>query len=343
MGRGFLHGSRAREPPDHMERPDQVDEPPEASHEALLYRAHMALPPSPPTTIRPGSAIFSCVIDANPQLEYAAWIWATTLTAYGGQSPSSLAIHFVDDCAPQLRRYFTECGINTASVDRYDVGHPPSNKLAQLTSPLLTGADHYVLCDCDLAFCDDSSPWIDGDRIRAKLVDCAVFSLDDWMRILTASGLVGNHTSGGFPLPTATTLDDKPTIKTYCNGGLLVLPTHAFEVLKEAWPRWHRWLQDRSELLGEHHYHLDQVSFALACIAEELHIDLLPDRLNLPTHLLDHLENLEGVDPVVLHFHHRATTRGLLHPTGVASVDAGIAQVNALIGQRLEQVNDDLF
>ena len=326
-----------------MERPDQVDEPPEASHEALLYRAHMALPPSPPTTIRPGSAIFSCVIDANPQLEYAAWIWATTLTAYGGQSPSSLAIHFVDDCAPQLRRYFTECGINTASVDRYDVGHPPSNKLAQLTSPLLTGADHYVLCDCDLAFCDDSSPWIDGDRIRAKLVDCAVFSLEDWMRILTASGLVGNYTSGDFPLPTATTLDDKPTITTYCNGGLLVLPTHAFEVLKEAWPRWHRWLQDRSELLGEHHYHLDQVSFALACIAEELHIDLLPDRLNLPTHLLDHLENLEGVDPVVLHFHHRATTRGLLHPTGVASVDAGIAQVNALIGQRLEQVNDDLF
>jgi len=262
------------------------------------------------------------------------------LTAYGGQSPSSLAIHFVDDCAPGLRRHFDARGMHTTSVDRYDVEHPPSNKLAQLASPLLTGADHYVLCDCDLAFCGDFSPWIAGDRIRAKLVDCAVFNLDDWRRILTASGLCSDPTSGDFPLPTAMTLDNGLTITAYCNGGLLVLPSRAFAVLMESWPRWHRWLQDRPELLGEHHYHADQVSFALACIAEELDIDLLPNRLNLPTHLLDHLPRLEGIDPVVLHFHHRSDLHGLLHPTGVTSVDARISQVNALIDERLQQTSN---
>lgn len=256
------------------------------------------------------------------------------MTAYGGVSPSSLAIHFVDDCAPELRRQFTECGINTTSVDRYDVSHPPSNKLAQLTSPLLADADHYVLCDCDLAFCGDLSPWIDGERVRAKLVDCAVFSLDDWVRILTASGLSGNEEGSDFPLPTATTLDDKPTITTYCNGGLLILPSQPFDALREAWPRWHRWLRDRRDLLSGQDYHIDQVSFALACIAEELDVDLLPDRLNLPTHLLDHLRRLEGIDPLVLHFHDRLDPRGLLCPTDVASVDRRITQANALIERR---------
>jgi hypothetical protein len=286
--------------------------------------------------------VFSCVVDSPPAMAYAAWIWATTLTTYGGQHPSSLAVHFVEDCAPELRRALEALGIPTARVDRFDVSNPPSNKLTQLTSPLLADAEYCVLCDCDLAFCGDISPWVIGNRIRAKLVDCAGFDLDRWRGILSAAGLQCPGADGSLSsVAVSATLDGKLTLPTYCNGGLLIVPRQAFETLSETWPRWNRWLCERSDLLGTASYHADQVSFALACLDADLQIDFLPNELNLPTHLPGYLRRLKGVDPLVLHFHRRVDSQGMLQPTGVKSVDRRITQVNTLIGQELHRRFDN--
>src|SRR5262249_37293040 len=184
----------------------------------------------------------------------------------------------------------------------------------QLSSPLLASADHLVLCDCDIAFCGDVSAVAGGREIRAKTVDVAGFELGRWDRILEAAGLERRS-------ETVPTLDGGSTIPAYCNGGFLVIPRDPFEALVDAWPRWNRWALDHSEMLGAPKYHADQVSFALACIEGGLHIDLLPDEVNLPTHIPRQLKALEGVDPLVLHFHREVDEAGFLVPTGVSSVD----------------------
>jgi hypothetical protein len=280
---------------------------------------------------------FSCVVDSAPGMAYSTWVWAVTLTTLGGRDPSSLAVHFVEGCAPDLRRTLEEMGIGTLDVDRVDPRNPPSNKLAQFSSPLLAGGGFRILCDCDLAFCSDISPWATGGRVRAKIVDLARFDMGHWDRILSAAGL-RNAGAGSDPIATAVgTLDGDPTIPTYVNGGMLIVPPGAFEALAEAWPRWDRWVLEHRELLGQIRYHVNQVSFALACLDAGVEIDHLPPELNLPTHIARLRPHLEGVDPRVLHFHHWLDPGGRLKPTGVASVDGRIAEVNALIEERQGQ------
>jgi SAM-dependent methyltransferase len=289
--------------------------------------------PSASNSAASQNVIFSCVIDSPPELQFAAWIWATTLINYGHQPPEALAAHFVDGTASALRREFDELGIRTGAVDRVDAEHPPSNKLAQLNSHLLADADYVVLCDCDLAFCADIGSWASGQRIRAKLVDCAVFSLDDWKRILRNAELSYDCIPPRRRLPK--TLDGKRTIPSYCNGGLLIIPSQALLGLRDAWPRWNQWLRANPELLGSKHYHTDQVSFALACIESGLEIDLLPDKFNVPTHLHNHRKRLKRIDPAVLHFHRHLDPHGRLQDTGVRSIDRRISQVNDLLDEQL--------
>jgi hypothetical protein len=290
------------------------------------------------------SPTFSCVVDSAPGMAYSAWVWAITLTTLGGQDPGSLAVHLVEGCAPELRRSLDALGVRTASVGRIDPRNPPSNKLAQFASPLLGEAGFRALCDCDLAFCADISPWARGDRIRAKIVDLARFSLGDWERILTAAGL-RSAGAGGDPIGAAvTTLDGEAAIPTYCNGGMLLVPGPAFEALAEAWPWWDRWVLERRELLGRIRYHVNQVSFALACLSAGLEIDHLPPEFNLPTHVPRLLPHFEGIEPRVLHFHRRLDPEGRLRPTGVVSIDARIEAVNSLISWRqLEEFDRDLL
>jgi hypothetical protein len=282
----------------------------------------------------PAPTVFSCVVDSAPGMAYSTWVWAITLTTRGSQDPSSLAVHFVEGCAPGLRRTLEELGVRTTSVGRVDPRNPPSNKLAQFSSPLLADAGFRVLCDCDLAFCSDISPWAGGDRIRAKIVDLARFDLEHWDQILSAAGLRSAGEAGDPITAAVKTLDGERTIPTYCNGGMLIVPADAFDALAEAWPRWDRWVLERREILGRIRYHVNQVSFALACLDAGIEIDHLPPEFNLPTHVPQLLPRLEGVDPRVLHFHHWLDAGGRLKPTGAASIDLRIAEANALIEQR---------
>jgi hypothetical protein len=279
----------------------------------------------------PRSTVFSCVVDSAPGMAYSAWVWAITLTELGGQDPASLAVHFVEECAPDLRRALDALGARTASIDRFDPGHPPSNKLSQLSSPLLASAEHLILCDCDIAFCGDVSTVASGSEIRARTVDVAGFEPGRWDRILDAAGLEEESPTGTSGRSIVRTLDGEPTLRANCNGGFLVLPRDSFETLVDAWPRWNRWVLGQPNLLGDATYHADQVSFALACIDAGLRIDLLPAEVNLPTHIPRQLRALEGVDPLVLHFHRQVDEAGMLVPTGVSSVDRRIAEVNRAI------------
>jgi hypothetical protein len=97
---------------------------------------------------------------------------------------------------------------------------------------------------------------------------------------------------------------------------------------------------ERRELLGRIRYHVNQVSFALACLAADVRVDHLPVEFNLPTHVPRLLPHLEGIDPRVLHFHDALEAGGLLKPTGVASIDDRIAAVNSVIGERHQEEFD---
>jgi len=268
--------------------------------------------------------VFSCVMDQKPRYLSQARLFVQTLIAFGGCSGPDIVIHGVGEPDERSSAFFNSLGVPVVRVEPTDSRHPHSNKLAQLGSSALESADFVVLCDCDLAFCADIRDVIGRSSVRAKIVDYANISLEQWASIYSAAGL---------PLPThlaTSTYDEKPTLANYCNGGLLVLPRSVYRELKGAWPRWNRYLLDRPSLLEPFTFFTDQVSFTLALSELGRDVEPLGLEYNFPTHL-PYADGAASLVPKVLHYHDRVDASGFLTPTGIPAVDTMIQRVNDLI------------
>ena len=275
--------------------------------------------------------MYSCVIDEQPKFAHQAFAWVASLLANTNQKADLLLVHFVNDCHPSYKRLFNSWGVQTRSVKPFDSRHPHSNKLTQLESEPLQAADYLVLCDCDLAFCEDISPAITGDAVRAKVVDLANLSLNHWQQIFSAAHV---------PFPTEktkATFDHQATLSLYCNGGLLILPQAIYQSLRQVWPKWNRWLLERPKLLKPFAFFTDQISFALSLAELGLTINHLEAEYNFPTHLPYASPNELNIFPKVLHYHDHVDRNGFLLHTQIPSVDQQIKKINLLIESQRQQ------
>lgn len=273
----------------------------------------------------PQPVIYSCVTDGTPKYEAQASIWAATLSKLGDAPSSSIVVHAMRPTRA-LRAFIEGLGASVVEIEPTLPGWPHLRKLSQLDSPALTDANVVVLCDCDLAFAASISDWIHGLSVRAKIVDYANPPLRVWRSIFEAAGL-------GSRVPSA-----RPTCgsgKTYAanfNGGLYVLPQHAYEQLRSAWPQWSAWLLNRPEIVGAYGHHTDQIAFGLAIAATGLTSDSLPLEANCPSHI--RLDHPPSTMPAVIHYHGASGGAGLL-ATGHPLVDAAIARINGVLESSL--------
>ena len=111
----------------------------------------------------------SCVVDDDPKYTRQALLWAASLLIHGGQSAESLVVHTVGEGDPRLRALLNSWGVDVVQIEAFDARHRYSNKLAQFATASLQNADLVVLCDCDRAFAGSISPWLHGERIRARI------------------------------------------------------------------------------------------------------------------------------------------------------------------------------
>lgn len=275
----------------------------------------------------PVKTVYSCVVDQNPRSAHQAFIWASSLLGYGGQVPESLVVHIVRDCHPNYKEIFDSMGVRTVLVEPFDPGHH-SNKLIQLDSETSRSADYVVLCDCDIAFCEDISPYMVGDAIRATVNNDTTLSLDDWRRIFNDANL---------PFPTLEA--GSKTVPVYGSGGLLVLPQKITQDLRSVWPKWHHWLLDRSS--GEFTRFADQVSFVLSLAELRLTVDRLDSEDNFLIHIPLASPTVVKDRPKVIHYHVHLNESGFLLPTRIPSVDAQISRINDLIAKSRRQNFDN--
>jgi hypothetical protein len=268
------------------------------------------------------SVRFSCVVDDTPRYRREVRIWTTTLLRIARRRPDELVVHLIDGVDGPEFDVLRELGVHVRTVPRFDPRHPYSNKLGQLRSEALQDAELVVLTDCDMAFAGDVSGLFHGlDMVAAKTVDLARPSHEHWRRIFAAAGF---GTEPGLALATHS---GEPTFVHNYNGGVYVLTRGAFAALRDAWPRWNRWLLDRPEVLGDLTFHTDQVAFGLAVHELDLAVRVLPSTFNYPTHLA----GPAPADPVMLHYHQHIDDAGYLRTTGNDTVDARILAVNRVL------------
>ncbi|BCY09658.1 hypothetical protein [Actinoplanes sp. L3-i22] len=273
------------------------------------------------------TARFSCVVDDDPRFARQALLWAASLMIYGLQSAESLVVHTIGDGDPRLRELLGSWGVQVVPVEAFDERHPYSNKLAQFGSGALGGAGHVVLCDCDLAFAAPITPWLRGDRIRARIAQRPQLREEQWAALFAEAGLrlPGRRVLAG---------NGEPTPAAFCNGGLYVLPGRLFAEFGDAWSTWNRWLLDRIELLGPAHMFADQVSFAIACEHLGHTVDYLPIDLNYHTRGSSAALRGSGrryAEPRVLHYHRMVGPRGLLRMERISSRNAATERINDVI------------
>jgi hypothetical protein len=273
-------------------------------------------------------AVYSCVVDAGPKYARQALLWAASLLVHGGVGAESLVVHVVGERDVKLQGLLDSWGIEQVVAEPFDTRHPYSNKLVQFASPALVDVDFVVLCDCDLAFAGSIAPWIRGDRIRARIADRPWVPLDQWTRIFEAANLA-------LPRGRVRAGNGAPTLASFCNGGIYMVPRHLFAPFGDVWSRWDLWLLDHAELLGDRTIFTDQVSFTLACEDLGQRIDYLPIELNFhtgksPTALLQR-DGRSGLIPTVLHYHDLVGPRGFLYKEKVPSMNAPIERINQLI------------
>lgn len=273
------------------------------------------------------SPLYSCVMADAPTFAQQTLTLVWTLLDLAGVPPARIVVHALTGSDRSVRRRLEALGVRTVDCAPFDSAHPHCNKLRQLEDPGAAAARPLILCDTDLAFVAPIDDLLVTDSVRAKAVDRANPPLDEWVRILTMAG---------FPTPpplVRTTLGGEPTPAVNCNGGLYVLSPRAVTGLREAWPRWARWLIERPELLqGPVRVHIDQVAFGLAATELALPIELLTIADNYPTHVA--AAELPNLTPRVLHYHHRIDPSGFPLTVSVPAVDAAIARVHEVIRRR---------
>jgi hypothetical protein len=276
--------------------------------------------------------------DQHPRFGRQAFVWALTLLTYGGEDAEALVVHTVNASNLEYMQILQSWGVAVRVVERFDARHPNSNKLAQLDSAALHDADFVVLCDCDTAFCSSISSWVRGEAVRARIGSYNGLAWEHWEELFAAADL---------PLPAVrkkALLNGVETLPSYCNGGLYIIPQNLFQKLREAWPRWDRWLLDRPALLRPFVAFADQISFAMSCEELRLEVDHLPLEMNCDGvfHAAD-LRRVTGRDeirPLVLHYHHLDQS-GLVPTKKTRSINRQVRKINDLI-RFAERVNFDI-
>lgn len=269
---------------------------------------------------------FSCVVDQDPRFAQQALVWACSLLTYGGEEAESVVVHTVGESHADYIQVLRGWGMETPVVQPFDARHPYSNKLVQLESERLHSADHVVLCDCDIVFCGDITPWITGDIVRARIAS-----------LVPPRRLERIFETAGLSLPAVrakTLLVGRETFPTYCNGGIYIIPRAVLQELREVWPRWDRWLLDRLDLIKPFGIFVDQISFAMSCEELGLSVDHLSVALNFDTvYLPGRVHRVVGkteIQPLVLHYH-ELDASGLLRLTPLPSVNRQVRKINDLI------------
>lgn len=268
--------------------------------------------------------IFSCVCDTSPKFATRTRGFVKSLIKFGRIPPSDILVHLVEPpdfaFAEELLRY----GVGIKEVARVSLLTPTLNKLAQLHTDEILNADVAILCDCDLAFAEDIRPCISSDCILGNSVTRPNPTLKTWVRLLEAAGMQTP------PLVRCLVLEDQLTIHQNLNGGLLIIPRIIMSRLAESWLRWSKWVEVHTDLLDGKVIFSDQISFALACIDDEIPIRHFSAAYNYPAAYKGSL--IGDQPPAVLHYHDAVDAAGRIEHSGHPIVDAVTDRVNAVMG-----------
>lgn len=281
--------------------------------------------------------ILSCVVDNHVKFHAQAVVWLKTLLANRADRQFDIRIHHVGPVPDQFARMIPRDAAQLVEVAPFGTGSAVyCNKLQQLSAIQPTPGQHVILCDADLAFAAAPKGLARGNALRAKLVDLPSPPAEMIAALLAEAGF------GEEPIATPIDLvDDAHTHRANFNGGLYVIPSSLFDLLRERWPVWARHCLASPTIKQRRRKHSDQLSLMLTVVENNLEVDHLSERFNFPMHETERRKAYTGPEPAILHYHWMLEAPGQLSLTGYAPADMMIKRVNKVLVDSPQFIGED--
>jgi SAM-dependent methyltransferase len=265
---------------------------------------------------------FSCVVDNTPLLLAQTFLWVNCLKQLRRVTANDIFVHIVGIDDHEFLAWLANEEVNVIAATRFHPLSPHCNKIQQLSTFRQTSYDRVVLLDCDTAVVGELDlPNVTPvgalivnygnppPAVLATIFEEAVGAPPDWVPVALEQ-------NGRREL----------TDRNNCNGGVYICDRAFLTDLEDAWRRRALWSLEHLSLYGEHGFHVDQVSFALAMRDLHKNVQHLDLAWNFPTHVPANV--LPDIVPQIIHYHAELTAQLRLKTIGLSHPDGEITRFN---------------
>jgi len=244
--------------------------------------------------------LYSFIVDEHPSFAYQAWHLAKSILRHCGAEPQDINIQLTPAVPSDIATIFCSEGYSLRRIERFGDGKW-CNKIMQLPNLFDEDCDRIVLLDTDMIAVNDIRPFLEGNCVQAKVVDCANPSLATLLELTAGLG------SKSLPLM-LTDAVDKPTIVGNANGGFYAIPRALAESFHTEWKKWALWLFDHDDPLIRVNKmcHVDQISAAMAFQISGVPFLSAPSNVNYFLHFQAEHRYFDADRPICLLHYHQA-------------------------------------
>lgn len=268
--------------------------------------------------------IIGCVAENTPKYLSQALRLLQSIRWFGGKiADVKFIVCVVDGCDPVYKAEFEKYVAEVRIVERFSEKHPPSNKLRFLQQPDLQEYQHILLLDCDTLVVQDPSLYLQADGFRAKIADGPTTPSHRFKELFDYFQL---------PMPAEDfncSVRGTPTVP-YFNAGVLLFSQAAMNDLVPAWVKLNEELiKNMGTLLpGSYAFFCEQASLCLAIVESGTKFDVFGNAMNFPIHHESYINLLEGIDPLIIHYHNLVDSSGYISPSKYPLANKRITQFN---------------
>lgn len=279
--------------------------------------------------------LLTCVAEDNAGFRTRVETLVDSVSALGGPlAECPMVVNMVGSVDAAFASRMEAAGVEVRIVERVvhgGVAHV--NKLRMLELHERKDFDVLLAIDCDIVVARDPLPHLPTHAVGAVPADLDPFTESQWRGIFA-----GLETDPG-PRSVVATTTGKP-MYAYFNSGVIAVPRPMCADLFDGWMQALRdldalWLREPGLIPRAKRFYTDQLGLSVALWRGLPHTPVTRE-LNFATHVPLHKPTVDGLRPVLLHYHAEVDDAGFLLRPRCPVAEPAAERVNRLRAQALD-------